>query len=266
MFDCLVISGGSTKGRISISICKRHEKELKSVYTYIGTSVGSVLCTLLSMGFSCSQVMKIGMDSKCEVPTGIGWIGSIGCLLTRLGMIEKNTYLDSVSKSIMDRYGRIPTLLELYQMTGKNLYIIATGLIRRNRIVFSYKTHPHMSVIDALHMSVRMPIIFTPIRLERELVVDGGVVSHFPIDLRVGRTLAIHTYNKVRDIDTMLKEPSLIEYVGLLLSCASPINIPTSMDGVLYNVEYEKRGNMTSEQEVQHMIEIGSTIPPLISN
>ena len=266
MFDCVVISGGATKGHLSSGLLSKHEKEIQNVHTYIGTSVGAVLCTLLSVGATCMEIMQIGMTTRCETPSGMGWLSSLGSFFTKLGLIERNTYLDVVREFILKKFGKIPTLLEMYDITGKDLYICATGLIARSRILFNYRSHPDMSIIDALHMSIRMPLIFTPIYYGRDLVVDGGVRCHFPIDLRVGRTLAIHTYNKVRDAESMLREPSIIEYVGLLLACASPVEIPRTMNGVLYDIAYEKKGVMSVDEEASHMFRLGREAVPLISN
>ena len=265
MFDCLVISGGATKGHIACSILSRHEKDLKDIHTYIGTSVGAVLCTLLCTGATPDEMIKIGMETHCQTPTGVQWISSIGSFFTKLGLMDRNTYLDVVSKYITERYGMIPTMSELYDMTKKNLMICATALISRRRVVFSHTTHPNLPILDALHMSIRMPLIFTPIYFDNDLYVDGGVRSHFPIDLRSGRTLAIHTYNKVRDISSILRSPSITEYIGLLISCASPPDIPRTMNGILYDVPYEKK-NMTSVEEAHHMIDVGKKVVPIIHN
>lgn len=266
MFDCIVISGGATKGHCSTGILSKHENEIQNVSTYVGCSVGAVLCTLLSMGATCDEIRRIGLETRCETPVGIGWLSSIGSFFTNLGLISRNTYLDVVTGYILSRYGKIPTLLELFNMNGKNLQIIASAVVARQRIVLSYRTHPHISIIDALHMSIRMPVIFTPIYFEGDLVVDGGRICHFPIDLRVGRTLAIHTYNKARDIQSMIREPSIIEYIGLLLACSSPINIPRDINGILYDIAYDKKGMMQDEDESTYMFRLGRDSIPLISN
>jgi predicted acylesterase/phospholipase RssA len=264
MFDCVVLSGAATKAWIQTGIIHKHENELQNVHTYVGTSAGAVLCTLLSTGASAIEIYNIGRNTKCQTPTGLGWIGSLSNFFTKLGLIQDNTYLDEVKKYISNKYKGIPTLKQLYEITKKNLLIVATGLIARSRIVFSHKSHPDMLVTDALEMSIRMPLLFTPIFFNNDLVVDGGYRRHFPIDLRIGRTLAVHTYNKVRDAVSMLKEPSIVEYIGLLLGCASPLDMPNTIDGILYDIAYEKRGPLpTSEDESLQMFKLGANAIPL---
>lgn len=262
MFNCVLISGGATKGMISLGVLSKYD--ISGVNTYVGTSVGAVLCTLLSMGLPVDEIYQIGRESKCDLPVGLQWVGKLYSLFSspRLGLLEKNTYLDKVKEVIEEKYDHIPTMKELHDQTGKKLLICASAILGKKRIIFSYETHPNLSILEALEMSVRLPLIFTPIHFDGDLYVDGGVISHFPIDLREGRTLAIHTYNKVREVDEMIKDPSLIEFIGLLLACSSPVDV-YPIDGVVYDIAYAK-GH--TGDEFDRMFKIGFNAIPLYNN
>jgi NTE family protein len=264
MFDSVVISGGATKGYVATGVLSKYIKEIENVHTYVGCSVGAVIVSLLSMGASVPDIYRIGLASHCHTPTGVQWIGAVTTFFTKLGLIVNNTYLDEVERYVMERYGSIPTLLELYNITGKRLLICATAAIAKKRVVFSYQSHPDLTIIEALQMSIRMPIIFSPIYFENDLYIDGGMRCHFPIDLRLGRTLAIHTYNKLRDAKEMIRQPSIIEYIGLLLGCGSSVEIPNRMDGVLYDIPYERKNPLgSSSEEAMAMYNVGMNSIPM---
>lgn len=264
MFDSLIVSGGALKGSISLGVLSKHEKDIENVHTYVGCSVGAVICALLCMGATIPEIHHIGMTTKCEIPSGMKLIGVIPTFFSKLGFIHNSTYLDRVREFTMDRFGGIPTLKQLYDLTGKTLFICATALIARKRVMFSYRSHPDLTVIDALEMSIRMPLIFTPIFFDEDLYIDGGMKCHFPIDMRIGRTLAIHTYNKVRKAKDILTSPSIIEYIGLLLSCSSSEEVPLNFDGLLYDIAYERTGPLkTSEEETLDMFKTGVNAVPI---
>jgi hypothetical protein len=267
MFNCLCLSGGATKGCITLGVLDKHRRDIENVEMYVGCSVGAVIVTLLSMGATMDEVYEIGTTSSCKLPSGLQLVAAISGFFTKLGLMKDNTYLDRVEEFILDKYGNIPTMRHLYQMTGKDLYICSTALLKKKRVMFHHSTHPDLPVLDALHMSARMPLIFTPIYYDEDLYIDGGMKCHFPIDMREGRTLGIHTYNRVRSARDILESPSIIEYIGLLLSCSTCGDIPTHMDGVLYDIAYERKGPLkTSEQELLAMYNAGREAIPIISD
>ena len=46
----------------------------------------------------------------------------------------------------------------------------------------SYKTHPNLLLLDALHMSSALPIIISPVCSNNKCYVDGGVISNYPLN------------------------------------------------------------------------------------
>jgi predicted acylesterase/phospholipase RssA len=258
-YECLVISGGATKGMISLGVMSKHWDELKGVKTLVGTSVGAVICTLFSMGLSVEEIYDIGSRSRPNMPTGFQWVGKLVGLFTNLGLLSYNGYLDRTREKIMEKYGFIPTMKQLYDITGKDLLICVSAILRRTRIIISHNTYPDLSVIDALDMSTRLPIIFSPILFENDLCVDGGIVSHFPIDLRVGHTLAINTINHVPTATDILSDSLFLEYVTILFGVGSPIDL-RPINGTLYHISYKK--NRVIDDEFRYMFEIGKNATP----
>jgi len=258
-YKCLVISGGATKGMISLGVMSKHWDELKGVTTLVGTSVGAVICTLFSMGLSLEEIYDVGSRSRPDMPTGFQWIGKLVGLITNLGLLSRNGYLDRTREKILEKYGYIPTMKQLYDITGKDLLICVTAALRRTRIVISHTTYPDLSIIDALDMSTRLPIIFTPILFEGDLCIDGGSISHFPVDLRVGCTLAVNTVNHVPSATDIISDSRFIDYIALLFGIGSPIDL-RPINGTIYHISYKK--NRVVDDEFKYMFDIGKNAVP----
>ena len=47
---------------------------------------------------------------------------------------------------------------------------------------FNYEKTPDVKILDALIMSICVPILFKPVTYENKLFVDGGLLSNYPID------------------------------------------------------------------------------------
>jgi predicted acylesterase/phospholipase RssA len=92
------------------------------------------------------------------------------------------------------------TLLELYNLTKKEFIIIGTNFTNGIETAFSYKTHPNMSVITALRITISIPYMFTPVLYEGDYYVDGGITNNFPINwCNQETTLGIYVKGTVKN-------------------------------------------------------------------
>jgi predicted acylesterase/phospholipase RssA len=48
-------------------------------------------------------------------------------------------------------------------------------------IEISYKTHPNLSLITAIHMSCALPGLFMPVITDNECYIDGGFIDNYPL-------------------------------------------------------------------------------------
>jgi predicted acylesterase/phospholipase RssA len=76
------------------------------------------------------------------------------------------------------------TLKELYDYNQIEIHMYATNINekRLEKIDLSYKSHPDLSVIKALQMSMAFPIIFEPIFAGDGCYIDGGLMNNFPLN------------------------------------------------------------------------------------
>lgn len=195
MFDCLCISGGGVKGFAQIGVLEYcyNKKLLDKISTFSGTSIGSVICTLLCCGFSPSEIYVLFTKVKFfPEPTDI----NIFTLFKEFGLINSDKYAEELRIILRKKYDKVPTMSELYNLTEKELYIAAVNVSKGGETVyFHHSTHPDLDIVDAVRMSCNLPFIFTRTEYEGDMYIDGGFTAHVPFSIIKSslKTLAICT-------------------------------------------------------------------------
>ena len=89
------------------------------------------------------------------------------------------------------------TLHELYLATGKELSMVASDTSGQQVLVLNHRTAPDCPVVWAVRMSMSIPLVWQEVEWRTEwgkyrdsdiaghLIVDGGMLSNFPIELLV---------------------------------------------------------------------------------
>jgi predicted acylesterase/phospholipase RssA len=92
------------------------------------------------------------------------------------------------------------TLAEMCEKTGKDLTVIASNTTRGEMMALNHRTAPDCPVVWAVRMSMSIPFLWQEVHWREEwglyqgldikgsTIVDGGVLSNFPIRLLVSRT------------------------------------------------------------------------------
>lgn len=221
MLDTLILSGGATRGYYQLGCLYRYKEHLGTVKRYIGCSVGGIICTLLCAGYDIGTIYRHA--SNTEVPKIMEsdvstWISHMKMFIDRHGILDENPYVTSATQLIKKRYGKIPTLLEFRQITGKELVLVGSCISTYVCSYLSADTFPEMPLSLAIDITSRIPILFTPILYDGYLYVDGGVQDHFPISQAkdMEKTLAIYTCGKVSSKINSLSEISPMRYLWML--------------------------------------------------
>ncbi len=227
-FEMVTLSGGGLKGIIQLGALHYfYEKGLydqKTVHTYSGTSIGSVISLLLICGYTpmdiFSSVYTTNKFFKAEDSL------SLWDIMEKRGLLSINSFIDIISNLVKEKMGKVPTLKQLHEKTGKTLYVVAANISSVKAEYFSYKTHPSLSCIDAIKMSASLPLLFPCVEYNGNCYVDGGLADGFPIhhiDDGKSLTLGIVVYG----VDRSLKEDTLMGYIYRLINL--PINTITKL-------------------------------------
>jgi predicted acylesterase/phospholipase RssA len=186
MIRNLVISGGSTKS-ISVLGCLKFLDEmgvLEHITTFVGTSAGSIIALLLALGFTTNEMIAFLKDNmfgqklyQLQLDEVINF-----SMVTSFGLDSGNNIIQFIEDAVMLKYHtKDMTFLELAKCSGKHLVVCVANITKEVSEFFSVDTHPNASVVQAVRMSISLPLIFTPIKYKDCYYVDGAIYESFPI-------------------------------------------------------------------------------------
>ena len=221
----LVLSGGGAKGMAHIGAIKIIEEAGIPIDYVVGTSMGSIIGGLYSIGYTPEQ-----MDSMVRKQD---WAFLLSDQIQRkdMNMQERDAdekYVISVpfSKSSIQNIAgglikgqNISNLfseltLGYHDSLNFNKLPIPFACVSEN-IVKGEEYVFHDGVLStAMRASMAIPGVFTPVRLDSMVLVDGGVVNNYPVNVakQMGADVIIGV-----DVQSELKPASELENAGAIL-------------------------------------------------
>lgn len=192
-YDMVILSGGGAKGIAHLGALHfQYEIGLldpQHVKEYRGTSVGSIICILLICGYSPIEIMQyiyqiqnfLAGPGEQKGDTKENTKGNtIWDIIKKKGLIPIDHLFLHLEKMILEKLNKIPTLKELYDLSGKML-VIPTANVTKVRVEYlDHKTFPSLKVTDAAKMSSNLPGIFQEIVYNGDYYLDGGLGDNFP--------------------------------------------------------------------------------------
>ncbi len=186
-----VFSGGGIKGFALIGAVIELEERGYKFKRMAGTSAGAIIAGFIAAGYSGREIEKI-MESvkltKLLESNKRKWFPLARWLKLYWSMgIYKGDGLELWIKEVLEK----KNIRTFGDLPDKHLRIIASDLTNARLMVLpddlpNYNIDPNQfSVARAIRMSCSVPFFFQPIVLqtvgEKKIVVDGGVLSNFPI-------------------------------------------------------------------------------------
>lgn len=191
----VVLSGGGAKGMAHIGVLKVLEKAGIPVDIVTGTSIGSIVGGLYSIGYNAHS-----LDSMVRKQDWTYVITDKEDLSKQsyLDRKKENTYIFNTAlnfgKRNVNAGGLIKgkNLAELFQKLfvgytdsldfNKDLKIpfacVATNIMDNSEVVFHSGRLP-----QAIRASMSIPAAFSPVRIGGMVLVDGGLKNNFPVDV-----------------------------------------------------------------------------------
>ena len=217
----LVISGGGINGIGFIGIIKYLSENnlLKDINHYVGTSAGSILGYLLSIGynhmeifefckyFNFSKIVNVNLDNFLE-KYGFADSSKLYYILKRL------TEAKDFSHKI--------TFKEHFEKTKKKLTITGTCIQDYKSHFFNYENTPDMDILTAIRISSTIPLIFMPTVHKNKLWLDGGMTENYPInfcDDDIDSTLGICINDDCLENCDYGTPQDLVEYLTQVFKC-----------------------------------------------
>ena len=191
MIHTLVLSGGGYYGLITLSILhhliEKHFLNLETVHTIYGTSIGSLVGTLICLGLSLENYVDYFVNRPWEKSISING-DTIFNYYQNKGLCN-TSFFEVMLKNIYEsqNFEFSLTMKELYDFSKKELFVYTIELESFTLVEVSYKTHPDLRVIDAVTMSCAIPYIFEPVCYQEQYYIDGGLLCNYPIMKAINR-------------------------------------------------------------------------------
>lgn len=184
----LVFSGGGPAGLITYGAVKYLAQtniwtldNIKSIY---GTSIGAYIGIIISLGYEWDwlddYIIKRPWEKLFTLTAQTLWDA-----YEQKGVLGENIVLESMkpllrAKDLSDQC----TLQELYDFNNIDIHLYTTNINsdRLMKVDLSHNTHPNLSIIKALCMSMSYPMAFKPICIEDNCFIDGGLLNNFPLN------------------------------------------------------------------------------------
>lgn len=180
---CIVFGGGAEKGITYIGALQFLEEKniIKDIECYYGTSIGSVIATLISIGYSsnelqyCITKLKLGELLPIEnldlqnLFEFYGFIEPVKLFRLITLLMEKKTTKTNL------------TFKQHYEFCKKKLYITGSCLTNFKCYYFNKDDNPDMLIIDAIKISTSIPFVFRPVYYNDMYYVDGSLYDNYPI-------------------------------------------------------------------------------------
>jgi NTE family protein len=199
----LVLEGGGVKGIGLIGAIEQLNKADYKFRRVAGTSAGAIVGSLVAAGMPVKTMLEVMReldykkfrDESFIDKLGIG--GKSASLYFEQGIYEGN-YLKEWLAGQLDKLGvRTFADLKITEAWAKDippeqrykLVVVASDISggRLARLPWDYKRYgldpDKQLVADAVRASMSIPFFYEPVRLGGKIMVDGGMLSNFPIGL-----------------------------------------------------------------------------------
>jgi predicted acylesterase/phospholipase RssA len=148
---------------------KSMEHKMDQVKEISGSSAGAILALFWAVGISIDDII----DASLSIDISNFVKLNIGSFFNKFGFVE----IDPIREKLVEICGCDPTFGEL----SKKIYISSFCLNTSRTEYFSKDTHPDMKVIDAVCMSIAIPLIFASSEYRGRTYVDGGTAEEYPM-------------------------------------------------------------------------------------
>lgn len=184
MYDTLVLSGGSVKGiaMLGTLYCLEYNKhlEVSKVKNFAGTSIGSVICYLLIIGYTPLEI--VNYLCSCDLFDELGKFDITNIFSGSL--FRYSIFNEHLERLTIDKIGKFHTMKSLRELTGKDL-ICTTYRFQYKKpgemVYLNADNSPDLPVLVALRMSCNLPYIFGNYKYDGWYYIDGGFSDNFPI-------------------------------------------------------------------------------------
>ena len=217
----LVLSGGSAKGLAHVGVLKILDQEKVPIEYVTGTSMGSIIGALYTSGYTVDEIEQIVFE--------MDWISLFNDQIPRDEKGAIRNYFEDKNSLVLPMEGLTPKLpngaiggksaserlselfygvegMEDFKKFPQKFALVVTDLETGEGIMIDKG-----SLSASIRSSMSIPAVFSPVRYDGRLLVDGGVVRNLPVQdakvLGADYTIGVNVgdgFSKIQDKDLNL--------------------------------------------------------------
>ena len=184
----LVLSGGGPTGFFTygaaVYLAKKQFWSLANIKSIYGCSIGAFMGMVFSLGYEWDWLDDYFIKRPWEKLIASSTINIID-MFSQKAFINEHFFIESImplfrGKDLTEQ----TTLADLFAFNQIDLHMYTCNINSRviEKIDLSHTTHPNLSVIKALQMTMAVPVIFKPIFEGDGCYIDGGILNNYPLN------------------------------------------------------------------------------------
>jgi predicted acylesterase/phospholipase RssA len=178
--DVIVLGPGGAKGYLELGLMQAFEQENYATNTKIrlGCSIGSAISLLMVCDYCVKDIYNdcIGINIINDI-TDI----NIDHFTDSPGLLNIRSVENLLKLRVSQKFGLIPTLKQLYMFTGVSLELMTFNLDKYRPELQTKDTAPDLSCVEAVMMSMAIPVLLRPRIYRGNVYVDGAIGDPYPI-------------------------------------------------------------------------------------
>lgn len=200
----LVLEGGGMKGLAyagAIEVLDSLEIT-PQIERIAGTSSGAMNGLMVALGYTGREIRQLNLNTKFSKynQVGVPLISGISRLRKTYGYYKTDRLIEDLGKIVQAKgYSQDITFAELHELRlagkpVKDLFITGANLTDQKIEIFSHETYPQMRVLDAVRISISIPVYFEALFVTptgqiinkkeadstTKVMVDGGILDNYP--------------------------------------------------------------------------------------
>lgn len=220
----LALSGGSARGIAHIGFLEVLDENKIPVNAIVGTSMGAIVGGMYAVGRLKEFKEKIIKLSNSQIAS----------LFLSSKISRGNVHTDEIHPFIKEFFEN-----KKAEDLGIKLVVTATSL-KTGKVVYLDKGE----MIKNIMASISIPGVFQPVKIGRELYVDGGVLDPLPISYARSLSDKVVAVNALPEKINPKNEGSMLEMIGQAVSLMTnkliEIKLQNKQDTIFIQLKTEK--------------------------
>lgn len=188
-FKNLVFEGGGVKGIAYVGAMEEFENRgiTGNISRVGGTSAGAINALITGLRYNLADTSKIlwSTDFGKFMDGSWGAIRDAMRLVNEFGWYKGDYFRQWIGEIIAAKLGKPDATFADAKAKGcLDMYFIGTNLSTGFAESFSAEKTPDMPIVDAVRISMSIPVFFAACRNKRgDVYVDGGALNNYPVRL-----------------------------------------------------------------------------------